>query len=331
METRVLGTDLTVSAVGLGCMGFSHAYGAPLPKEEAISAIRTAFQIGYTFFDTAEVYGTPENLHENEMIVGEALKPIRDKVQISTKFGIRFDDISKGVKHEVITDSRPETIYSSIEGSLQRLQTDHIDLYLQHRIDPNVEPEVVAGVMADLIKQGKILHWGISEVTEDYLRRAHKVCPVTAIQNRYSLMYRDYERLLPVLDELHIGFMAFAPLANGLLSGKYDKSSQATFDSSYDFRADMVQFRSESFDTNQQLLRLIREVSTKKGCTEAQLSMAYLMAKRPYIVPIPGSRHIERIKENAGAASVHLTPAELDELAKAISVVPMSSIFGRKY
>ena len=175
METRVLGTDLTVSAVGLGCMGFSHAYGAPLPKEEAISAIRTAFQIGYTFFDTAEVYGTPENLHENEMIVGEALKPIRDKVQISTKFGIRFDDISKGVKHEVITDSRPETIYSSIEGSLQRLQTDHIDLYLQHRIDPNVEPEVVAGVMADLIKQGKILHWGISEVTEDYLRRAHKV------------------------------------------------------------------------------------------------------------------------------------------------------------
>ena len=212
MNTRTLGADLTVSAVGLGCMGFSHAYGAPTEKKEAIRSIRAACDLGYTLFDTAETYGTAADPHENEKLVGEALKDVRNSVQIVTKFGIRFDETSTAVNKPLIPDSRPETIRSSVEGSLRRLQTDHIDLYFQHRMDPRVEPEAVARVMADLIREGKITHWGISEATEDYLRRAHAVCPVTAVQNRYSMMARQHEALFPVLEELHIGFVAFSPM-----------------------------------------------------------------------------------------------------------------------
>lgn len=224
MNTRTLGADLTVSAVGLGCMGFSHAYGAPTERSEAVRAIRAAYDMGYTLFDTAETYGTTADPHENEKLVGEALKDVRDKVQIVTKFGIRFDETSAVVNKPLIPDARPETIRSSVEGSLRRLQTDHIDLYFQHRMDPNVEPEEVAGVMADLIQEGKITHWGISEVTEDYLRRAHAICPVTAVQNRYSMMARWHEALFPVLEELNVGFMAFSPMANGLLTGAYGRT-----------------------------------------------------------------------------------------------------------
>ena len=190
METRKLGQDLSVSALGYGCMGLSHAYGEALDEKEAVRVLREAFEAGYTFFDTAEVYGTEDDPHVNERLVGEALKEVRDKVQIATKFGIRFDLASSKRPYPLIPDSRPETIRRSVEGSLKRLRTDHIDLYFQHRIDPQVEPEIVAGVMADLIKEGKILHWGISEANKNYLRRAHAVCPVTAVENRYSMMVR---------------------------------------------------------------------------------------------------------------------------------------------
>ena len=326
MNTRILGTDLTVSAVGLGCMGFSHAYGAPTEKNEAIRSIRAACDLGYTLFDTAETYGTAADPHENEKLVGEALKDVRNSVQIVTKFGIRFDETSTAVNKPLIPDSRPETIRSSVEGSLRRLQTDHIDLYFQHRMDPHVEPEAVAQVMADLIREGKITHWGISEATEDYLRRAHKVCPVTAVQNRYSMMARQHEALFPVLEELHIGFVAFSPMANGLLTGAYGKDSR--FDPRLDYRSAMPQFTPEAAEQNRALLELLRDLAERKRATPAQISLAWMLCKKPYIVPIPGSRKVERMRENAGAAEVVLSPAEVEALDKALDTIPMSAVFG---
>ena len=223
MKFRTLGmSGLHVSAVGLGCMGMSHAYGKPADKNEMVELLAEAVDMGYTFFDTAELYGTPDNPNYNEEVVGEALHEFRDKVVIATKCGIRFARPDLASNHDIITDSRPEAIRRSVEGSLHRLRTDHIDLYYQHRIDKNVKPEVVADIMSDLIKEGKILHWGISEATEQYLRRAHKVCPVTAIQNRYSMMARWHESLFPVCEELGVGFVAFSPLANGLLTECYN-------------------------------------------------------------------------------------------------------------
>ena len=228
MQTRILGKDMTVSAVGLGCMGFSHAYGAPTEDKEAIQMIREAFEMGYTMFDTAECYGTADDPHVNERLVGEAVKPFRDKVQLVSKFGIHFDLNDGKVNHDLISDARPEVIRASVEGSLKRLQTDHIDLYFQHRIDTAVEPETVAEVMADLIREGKILHWGISEATATYLQRAHAVCPVTAVENRYSMMARQYEALFPLLEELQVGLVAFSTMANGFLTGKYGKDAVLT-------------------------------------------------------------------------------------------------------
>ena len=326
MNTRTLGADLTVSAVGLGCMGFSHAYGAPTEKKEAIRSIRAACDLGYTLFDTAETYGTAADPHENEKLVGEALKDVRNSVQIVTKFGIRFDETSTAVNKPLIPDSRPETIRSSVEGYLRRLQTDHIDLYFQHRMDPRVEPETVARVMADLIREGKITHWGISEVTEDYLRRAHAVCPVTAVQNRYSMMARQHEALFPVLEELHIGFVAFSPMANGLLTGAYGKDSR--FDPRLDYRSAMPQFTPEAAEQNRALLELLRDLAERKRATPAQISLAWMLCKKPYIVPIPGSRKVERMRENAGAAEVVLSPAEVEALDKALDTIPMSAVFG---
>ena len=326
MNTRTLGADLTVSAVGLGCMGFSHAYGAPTEKNEAIRSIRAACDLGYTLFDTAETYGTAADPHENEKLVGEALKDVRDKVQIVTKFGIRFDETSTAVNKPLIPDARPETIRSSVEDSLRRLQTDHIDLYFQHRMDPRVEPETVARVMADLIREGKITHWGISEATEDYLRRAHAVCPVTAVQNRYSMMARQHEALFPVLEELHIGFVAFSPMANGLLTGAYGKDSR--FDPRLDYRSAMPQFTPEAAEQNRALLELLRDLAERKRATPAQISLAWMLCKKPYIVPIPGSRKVERMRENAGAAEVVLYPAEVEALDKALDTIPMSAVFG---
>lgn len=326
MNTRTLGADLTVSAVGLGCMGFSHAYGAPTEKNEAVRSIRAAYDLGYTMFDTAETYGTAADPHENEKLVGEALKDVRNSVQIVTKFGIRFDETSAAVNKPLIPDSRPETIRASVEGSLRRLGTDHIDLYFQHRMDPNVEPEAVAQVMADLIREGKITHWGISEVTEDYLRRAHKVCPVTAVQNRYSMMARQHEALFPALEELRIGFVAFSPMANGLLTARYGKNDK--FDPKLDYRSAMPQFAPGAADQNRELLGLLRDLAGKKGATPAQISLAWMLCKKPYIVPIPGSRKVDRMRENAGAAEVVLSPEEVETMDKALNTIPMSAVFG---
>lgn len=326
MRKRVLGKDLEVSAVGLGCMGFSHAYGVPSEKKETIYAIRKAVEMGYTFFDTAEVYGTCANPHENEELVGTALQPCREKVVIATKFGIHFDMSSSKVNKPLMPDSRPEVIRASVEASLKRLRTDHIDLYYQHRPDPKVPIEEVAGVMQELIQEGKITHWGLSESDEETIRRAYKVCPVTAIQNRYSMMARWHENLFPVLEELGIGYVAFSPLANGLLSGCYDQNTQ--FDRKYDYRSVMPQFQSDAMEKNQKLLHLIRELAEENKATPAQISMAWMLCKKPYIVPIPGTRKVERMKENAKAGDILLTKEQVNALDRALCKMQISEVFG---
>ena len=268
MKYRKIG-NLTVSAVGLGCMGMSHAYGEPADKKEMTELLAKAIDIGYTFFDTAEAYGNDKNPHENEELLGSALKKYRDKIVIATKFGISFDEKTP-VPHPLITDSNPKNIIKSLEGSLKRLQTDHVDLYYQHRNDPKVPVEEVAEVMQKLIKDGKILHWGLSEANEENIRRAHKVCPVTAIQNRYSMMYRDYENLFPVLEELNIGFVPFSPLANGFLTAKYD--NKTVFDKKSDYRSAMPQFK--AYNENKELLNFIKNLAEEKNATPAQISLA---------------------------------------------------------
>lgn len=281
---------------------------------------------GYTFFDTAEVYGTPENPHDNEELLGEALKPYRNRIVLASKCGIRFDETSTAVNKPLIPDGRPETIRKSIDGSLQRLQTDHLDLYYIHRIDRNVPIEETAGAMKELIEAGKITHWGISEADEETLRRAHKVCPVTAVQNRYSMMYRDYEALFPVLEELQIGFVAFSPLANGLLSAQYNKDSK--FEKGTDYRSAMPQFTPEAFDKNEEMIRYIKEMADKKNATPAQISLAWMLAKEPWIVPIPGTRKYGRLIENAQAAEGSLSRQEVEDLDRMLDTVPMSGVFG---
>lgn len=324
MEMRILGKDLSVSPVGLGCMGMTHASGAPADVKEMTELIAKAVDMGYTFFDTAECYtGTnPDgSTAYNEELVGAALKPYRDKVVIATKCGVRH------MGDHLEMDSRPQTIRKSVEGSLRKLQTDHIDLYYQHRIDPKVEPEVVADTMAQLIKEGKITHWGISEADEDYLRRAHGVCPVTAIQNRLSMMYRDYEKLFPVLEEFHVGFVAFSPLANGFLTARYRDTSQFE-QSPADYRTTMPQFSQEGVEQNHDLLALIENTAKEKNATPAQISLAWMLAKQPYIVPIPGSRKESRIRENLGAADIHLTKEEVTRIDSALDHMTMSQVFG---
>lgn len=326
MQYRTLGSDLTVSAVGLGCMGMSHAYGAPADKKEMTELLAQAVDLGYTFFDTAEVYGTPEHPHDNEELVGAALKPYRDKIMLATKFGIHFDMSSTATNKPLVPDCRPEVIRASVEASLKRLGTDHIDLYYQHRLDPKIPIEEVAGVMADLIREGKITHWGLSEATEDTIRRAHAVCPVTAIQNRYSMMARWYENLFPVLEELHIGYVAFSPLANGFLSGKYDKSSQ--FDAETDYRSVMPQFQPENIDRNHDLLTLLQKLAEQNNATPAQISLAWMLCKKPYLVPIPGTRRLSRLLENAGAADVTLSAEEVSVIDETLNGMEMSEVFG---
>lgn len=327
MIFRTLGkSNLQVSAVGLGCMGLSHAYGAPADKEDILTLLANAVDMGCTFFDTAEIYGTPDNPHLNEEMVGEALAPYRNKVVIATKFGIRFDHPELPGNHPLIPDSRPEVIRAAVEGSLRRLRTDHIDLYYQHRIDKNVEPEVVADTMSELIKEGKILHWGISETTEQYLRRAHEVCPVTAVQNRYSMMARWHESLFPVLEELGVGFVAFSPLANGVLSKSYNAESK--FDGATDYRASMPQYKKESFEKNRQLFEMLEQLAEKKHATPAQVSMAWMINKKPWIVPIPGTRNLSRMKENFGAADILFSQEELAAIDKTLNEMEMSDVFG---
>ena len=245
---------------------------------------------------------------------------------MASKCGIRFDETSDAVNKPLIPDGRPESVRASIDGSLRRLQTDHLDLYYIHRIDRNVPIEETAGAMKVLIEAGKITHWGISEADEDTLRRAHAVCPVTAVQNRYSMMYRDYEALFPVLEELKIGFVAFSPLANGLLSAKYNKDSR--FDAETDYRSAMPQFTAEAFDKNEELIRYLKETADRKGATPAQISLAWMLAKKPWIVPIPGTRKHERLIENAQSADVELTDAEVKAIDRMLDTVPMSGVFG---
>jgi len=326
MKQRILGKDLMVSAVGFGCMGFSHAYGAPTSEAETIRGIQQAVGLGYTFFDTAEVYGTPDDPHQNEMLVGKALRDCRNRVIIATKFGIHFDETSPAVNKPLVPDSRPEVIRASAEAFLRRLGTDHIALYYQHRPDPRIPIEEVAGVMADLIREGKITHWGLSEADEETIRRAHAVCPVTAIQNRYSMMARWYERLFPVLEELGIGYVAFSPLANGFLTAKYDANS--SFEKGSDYRSVMPQFSADSVTQNKPLLDLLHQMAEEKNATPAQISLAWMLCKKSYIVPIPSTRKPERMEENAGAAEITLTTAEVNALDDALDGMYLSAVFG---
>lgn len=317
---------MRVSTVGLGCMGMSHAYGAPADKREMTDLLADAVEMGYTLFDTAEVYGTADRPHDNEELLGEALRPFRDRIVIATKFGLTFDAPHAAGPHALLPDARPEIIRRSVEESLRRLHTDRIDLYYQHRIDPSVEPETVAEVMAELIREGKILHWGISETTEEYLRRAHRVCPVTAIQNRFSMMARWHEPLLPVVEELGIGFVAHSPLANGLLTNRY--TADTTFDPATDYRASMPQYRPESFGKNRALFSLLELLAEEHHATASQISLAWMMNKRPPIVPIPGTRHLCRLKENIGAADIHLTDEEVTAIDTTLDTMEMSEVFG---
>ncbi len=254
------------------------------------------------------------------------MRPFRDRVVIATKFGLTFDSPEAAGPHAIITDSHPISIRRSVEGSLHRMHTDYIDLYYQHRIDPDIEPESVADVMSDLIREGKILHWGISEATEEYLRRAHRVCPVTAVQNRYSMMARWHESLFPTLEELGVGFVAFSPLANGLLTDCY--TVDTTFDPATDYRASMPQFRKESFEQNRPLLALIRDLAEKHHATPSQIALAWMMNKKPWIVPIPGTRHLCRLKENIGAAEICLSAKQVQAIDDALTTTPMSEVFG---
>lgn len=322
MKQRKLG-NLEVSAIGLGCMGMSHAYGPAADTKEMTELLSRAVAMGYTFFDTAEVYGTSDDPHHNERLLGEALRPYRNQIMLATKFGLRFDT-SKPVPYPLIPDSRPETIRKSVEGSLKRLKTDRIDLYYQHRLDPDVPIEDVAGAIADLMREGKVLHWGLSEASEDSIRRAHAVCPLTAIENRYSMMARWHERLFPVLEELSIGFVAFSPLANGFLTDTVAKGTK--FDTRTDYRASMPQFR--DYDANAELLALIRRFAEEKDATPAQVSLAWMLRKRPYIVPIPGTRKESRLRENADASEVMLTKEEFKEIDNTLQHIPMSEVFG---
>lgn len=309
-KIRLGQTNMYVNRVGLGCMGFSHASGTPTPHDEAVHTLREAYKMGYNFYDTAQCYTgiNPDgSINYNEELVGEAVRPFRDQIILCTKFGVTH----KGDHLEF--DSRPETIRKSIEESLQKLGTDYIDLYYQHRIDPQVEPEVVAKVMKELIQEGKIKAWGIFEVNEEYLRRAHAICPVTAIENRYSMMARWHENLFPVCEELGVTYVAFSPMANGALTGAY--KSKADFgNGDQDFRPNMPQYSEEGIKKTEKLLSIINQLAKEKNATNAQISLAWMICKKDFIIPIPGSRKVSRLQENFNAQNVELTKAEVEAL-----------------
>lgn len=324
MEKRKIGS-LEVSAIGLGCMGITHASGAPMPVAEGVRVLQQALDYGYTLFDTAECYtgiNADGSTAYNEEVVGEALRSFRNKIVIATKCGVQHG------KDRLIVDSRPETIRKSVEGSLKRLRTDYIDLYYQHRIDPQISPEEVAGTMAELIQEGKIRYWGISEVNEEYLRRAHAVCPVTAVQNRYSMMARWHEELFPVVEELGIAYVAFSPMANGFLSGRYNRDS--VFEKGTDYRSNMPQYTEEGFEKSRELLALLHDLAEEKDATPAQISLAWMLCKKPFIIPIPGSRKPERLKENIGAAGIFLTEQEIAEVDERLSHMELPVFGGHK-
>jgi aryl-alcohol dehydrogenase-like predicted oxidoreductase len=314
MKQRKLGNaGLEVSALGLGCMGMSFGFGPAADKQEMIGVIRAAVERGVTFFDTAEVYGP----YTNEELVGEALAPVRDRVVIATKFGFEFDDAGK----QTGMNSRPEQIKRAVEGSLRRLRTESIDLLYQHRVDPNVPIEEVAGAVKELVAEGKVKHFGLSEAGVATIRRAHAVHPVTALQSEYSLWYRKpEEEVLPALEELGIGLVPFSPLGKGFLTGKIDENT--TFDAT-DFRNVVPRFTAEARKANRALLDRIEAIGTRKNATPAQIALAWLLAQKPWIVPIPGTRKLERIEENIGAAAVELTADDRAEIDVAFAEIPV--------
>ncbi len=312
MQKRKLGSSgLEVSALGLGCMGLSFAYGPALEKQSAISLIRAAHDLGVTFFDTAEAYGP----FTNEELLGEALAPIRDQVVIATKFGFKGGDSAAGV------DSRPERIRAVADAALKRLRTNRIDLFYQHRVDPNVAMEEVAGTVRDLIREGKVRHFGLSEAGVQSIRRAHAVQPVTALQSEYSLWWRDPEKeVLPLCQELGIGFVPFSPLGKGFLTGKIDERTSFAKD---DFRNIVPRFAPEARKANQALVDRLGSIAAAKKATAAQIALAWLLAQKPWIVPIPGTTKLPRLRENLGAASVELTQDDLRQIAQALAAVPV--------
>jgi aryl-alcohol dehydrogenase-like predicted oxidoreductase len=306
MQKRTLG-DLEVSAVGLGCMSMSFGYGPPPEKQAMLAVIRSAVDAGVTFFDTAQVYGP----FTNEELVGEALEPVRDQVVIATKFGWDLEHMRPGERSKGL-DSRPETIRRTVDGSLRRLRTDRIDLLYQHRVDPNVPIEDVAGTVKELIAEGKAKHFGLSEAGVKNILRAHAVQPVTALQSEYSLWWREPEdAILPTLEELGIGFVPFSPLGKGFLTGTIDSST--TF-SDTDFRSTSPRFETEARRENQAFVDLLGKIAERKGATRAQVALAWLLAQKPWIVPIPGTTKPSRVTENAGASVINFTAAELEKI-----------------
>jgi aryl-alcohol dehydrogenase-like predicted oxidoreductase len=318
MQKRILGKDrsaLEVSALGLGCMGMSSSYGPAGDKREMIALIRAAVERGVTFFDTAEAYGP----FANELLVGEALAPYKNRVVIATKFGFDIDPIT-GLR-EAGVNSRPEHIRMAVEGSLKRLRLEAIDLLYQHRVDPGTPIEEVAGAVKDLIKEGKVKRFGLSEAGAETIRRAHAVQSVTAVQSEYSLWWRGPEsEILPTLEELGIGFVCFSPLGAGFLTGKIDENTK--FDSS-DFRTKVPRFAPEALKANMALVDLIKDVATRKGAGPAQIALAWLLAKKPWIVPIPGTTKPHRLQENLGALEVELSAGELHEIEAAASLIAL--------
>lgn len=325
MQKRVLGNShLEVSALGLGCMGMSFAYGPPADKAEMIALLRTAVERGITFFDTAEVYGP----FTNEELLGEALAPLRDQVVIATKFGFnlnpQFD--ARGMQGPPGLNSRPEHIKKVAEASLRRLQVETIDLFYQHRVDPDVPIEEVAGAVKELIEQGKVKHFGLSEAGVQTIRRAHAVQPVTALQSEYSLWWRHPEQeLFPTLEELGIGFVPYSPLGRGFLTGKMN--ADTTFDSS-DFRNALSRFSSEARAANQVLVDLLAKIAQRKHATVAQIALAWLLAQKPWIVPIPGTRKLERLDENNGAVAIELSANDLEEISQTAAKI---TVVGERY
>jgi aryl-alcohol dehydrogenase-like predicted oxidoreductase len=312
MQKRILGkSGLEVSAIGLGCMGISFGYGPAIDRHDAITLIRSAVERGVTFFDTAEAYGP----FANEEIVGEALAPFRDRVVIATKFGFQDGDAKRGL------DSRPEHIRAVAEASLKRLKIDCIDLFYQHRVDPKVPIDEVAGAVKDLIAEGKVKHFGLSEASAQTIRAAHKVQPVAALQSEYSLWWREPENeVLPTLQELGIGFVPFSPLGKGFLTGAISETT--TFDSS-DFRNIVPRFTPESRKANTALVDVLGKIAAQKKATPAQIALAWLLAQKPWIVPIPGTTKLHRLEENLGAVDVNLTPDDLRDVESAVSKIPV--------
>ncbi|WP_317619069.1 aldo/keto reductase [Dickeya zeae] len=320
MKIRRLGSQgLRVSEMGLGCMGMDHGYGHSVEIQERTKLINKAIELGCNLFDTAPIYG-----FENEELLGVALKSHRDKVVIATKFGVTGMENIDGQLVPVL-DSRPESVREQLEGSLKRLQTDYIDLFYQHRIDPHVEPEEVAGLMKDLISEGKIKYWGLSNAPASYIRRAHAVCPVTAIEDQYSMMWRKPEQdLFEVCEELDIGFMAYSPLGNGFLSGQLTKNTKY---GEGDYRGMMGRFKPEVIENNQALLDLIAEIAANKKATSAQVVLAWELAQKPYIVPIPGTTKLHRLEENFLATAIQLNKTELNDINEALSKLDIDETF----